>query len=141
LWDDLSPAELAAVVSTVIYENRRPDGGSPQIPGGAVKATLDSMAGLWSDLRDVESRHGLAFVREPDAGFAWAAFRWASGAQLEEILQDDPDLTAGDFVRWCKQLVDVLGHISTVAQEPVRSTARASLAAVRHGVVTYSSVS
>ena len=141
LWDALSAAELAAVVSTVVYENRRPEDSASQVPGGAVKATLNDMARLWSDLRDVEASHGLAFLREPDAGFAWASLRWASGAPLEQILQDDPDLTAGDFVRWCKQLVDVLGHIATIADEPVRSTARASLAAVRRGVVTYSSVS
>ena len=141
LWDGLSAAELAAVVSTVVYENRRPENASPHVPGGAVKATLDDMTALWSDLRELEAQHGLAFVREPDAGFAWAAHRWAAGASLEQILQEDADLTAGDFVRWCKQLVDVLGHIATVAEEPVRGTARAALAAVRRGVVTYSSVS
>jgi ATP-dependent RNA helicase HelY len=141
LWDGLSAAELASVVSTVVFESRRPEDGTPPVPGGAVKAALDEMSRLWGDLRDVEARRGLAFLREPDAGFAWAAWRWASGLELEQILQDDPDLTPGDFVRWCKQLVDVLGHIATIAEEPVRSTAKASLSAVRRGVVTYSSVS
>jgi ATP-dependent RNA helicase HelY len=141
LWDGLSAAELASVVSTVVFENRRPEDGTPAVPGGAVKAALDGMARLWGDLRDVEARQGLGFLREPDAGFAWASWRWAAGAELEQILQDDPDLTPGDFVRWCKQLVDVLGHVATIADEPVRSTARASLSAVRRGVVTYSSVS
>jgi len=141
LWDGLSAAELAAVVSSVIYENRGSEDRGPKLPGGAIKATLEDMSALWGDLRDVESRHGLAFLREPDAGFSWPAWRWAAGAPLEQILQDDPDLTAGDFVRWCKQLMDLLGHVATVADEPVRSTARASLAAVRRGVVTYSSVS
>ena len=113
----------------------------PPSPVARCKTALDEMARLWGDLRDVEARHGLAFLREPDAGFAWASWRWAAGAELEQVLQDDPDLTPGDFVRWCKQLVDVLGHIATIAEDPVRSTARASLSAVRRGVVTYSSVS
>jgi ATP-dependent RNA helicase HelY len=141
LWNELSAAELAAVVSTVVYESRRPEDGAPPVPGGAVTSTLDQMRRLWGDLRDVETRHRLAFLKEPDPGFAWAAWRWAAGADLEQVLQDDPDLTAGDFVRWCKQLVDVLGHIGTIADEPVRSTAKAALSAVRRGVVTYSSVS
>ncbi|MCU1587609.1 MAG: helicase, partial [Frankiales bacterium] len=110
LWDALSPAELAAVVSTVVFESRRPEDAPAAVPGGAIKAALDDMQRLWHDLRDVESRQGLAFLRQPDAGFAWASWRWAAGAELEQVLQDDPDLTPGDFVRWCKQLVDVLGH-------------------------------
>ncbi|MCW2600684.1 MAG: hypothetical protein JWM02_2513 [Frankiales bacterium] len=140
LWDGLSSSELAAVVSAVVYESRRPEDASAHVPGGAVRATLDDMGRLWSRLRDAESTHSLAFLREPDAGFTWAAWRWAAGADLEEVLQDDPDLTAGDFVRWCKQIVDLLGQISLVADEPVRSTARTALAAVRRGVVSYSSL-
>ena len=61
------------------------------------------------------------------------------------MLDDDPDLTAGDFVRWCKQLVDLLDQISVVSglvdpQSPVRTAARAAIKGVRRGVVAYSSV-
>jgi ATP-dependent RNA helicase HelY len=140
LWDGLSAAELAAVAASVVFESRRPDESAPQIPGGAVKHALEQMSALWSRLRDVEAAHQLDFLREPDPGFSWAAWRWAGGATLEQILQDDPDLTAGDFVRSCKQLIDLLAHVALIAHEPVRSTARATLEAVRRGVVTYSSV-
>jgi ATP-dependent RNA helicase HelY len=139
LWGGLSASELAAVVSSLVYESRRPD-ESPHIPGGAIRAGLEDLSELWARLRDVESAHSLAFLREPDAGFSWAAWRWAAGADLEQVLQDDPDLTAGDFVRWCKQLVDLLGQVALIADEPVRSTARTALSSVRRGVVAYSSV-
>jgi ATP-dependent RNA helicase HelY len=139
LWDGLSASELAAVVSSLVYESRRPD-ESPHIPGGAIRAGLEDLSELWARLRDVESAHSLAFLREPDAGFSWAAWRWAAGADLEQVLQDDPDMTAGDFVRWCKQLVDLLGQVALIADEPVRSTARTALSSVRRGVVAYSSV-
>ncbi len=137
LWEGLSAAELASVVSTLVFENRRPDDASPAIPGGAIRATLDDMRVLWSRLRDAESEHGLAFLREPDPGFAWTAWRWTAGAELEQVLQDDPDLTAGDFVRWCKQLVDLLAQVALVAEEPVRSTARTALDQVRRGVIAW----
>jgi ATP-dependent RNA helicase HelY len=140
LWDGLSSSELAAVVSAVVFESRRPEQAAPQLPGGPVRAVLEEMGQLWGRLRDAESSHTLTFLREPDAGFTWSAWRWAAGADLEQILQDDPDLTAGDFVRWCKQLVDLLGQVTLIADEPVRSTARTALAAVRRGVVSYSSV-
>ncbi len=140
LWDGLSASELTAVVSALVYETRRAEEASPQVPVGAVQSTLTEMRRLWGRLRDVEASHDLAFLREPDPGFAWAAWRWTAGADLEQVLQDDPDLTAGDFVRWCKQLADLLGQVALVADEPVRSTARTALDAVRRGVVSYSSV-
>jgi ATP-dependent RNA helicase HelY len=84
-------------------------------------------------------------LRAPDAGFSWAAHRWAGGARLEQVLDADPDMTAGDFVRWCKQLVDLLGQVADVAElspsgPALRTTARAAIAGVRRGVVAYSSV-
>ena len=138
-WDGLSAAELAGVVSALVYENRKPEEPAVAVPGGAVRYGIDGLARAWARLRDVEAAHGVAFLREPDPGFAWAAWRWAAGADLEQVLRDDPTLEAGDFVRWCKQLVDLLSQVAIVAEEPVRSTARAAVDAVRRGVVAWSS--
>jgi ATP-dependent RNA helicase HelY len=139
LWDDLTPAELAGVAASLVYESRRPDEVA-QVPAGAVRSVLDQQVRLWGRLRDTEAAHGLSFLREPDPGFSWAAWRWAGGADIEQVLADDPDLAAGDFVRWCKQLLDLLSQVVLVADDPVRSTARAAVSAVRRGVVAWSSV-
>ena len=143
IWDSLDAAELAGAVSALIYERRRPEDTAANVPAGAVSVAVQAMTRLWSRLGEVESEQHLSFLREPDPGFAWAAWRWAGGAPLEQVLGDDPDLTAGDFVRWCKQLIDLLGQVALVAAEgsPVRHTARAAVAGVRRGVVAYSSVS
>ena len=143
IWETLDAAELAGAVSALIYERRRPEDTAANVPAGAVSVAVQEMTRLWSRLGEVESEHHLLFLREPDPGFAWAAWRWAGGAPLEQVLGDDPDLTAGDFVRWCKQLIDLLGQVAIVAAEgsPVRQTARAAVAGVRRGVVAYSGVS
>jgi ATP-dependent RNA helicase HelY len=70
--------------------------------------------------------------------------RWASGARLESVLAD-ADLAAGDFVRWCKQVVDLLGQIEQAAGEAeggaaLRRAAKDAIEGVRRGVVAYSSV-
>ena len=146
LWDGLTPAELAAAVSTLAYQSRRPEESSPGVPAGAVQTALRGMDELWADLREVETRAGVQFLRRPDPGFTWAIWRWAGGASLESVLGDDPNLTAGDFVRWCKQLLDLLGQVAVVVQEvtpqdgDLRRTTRKALDAVRRGVVAYSSV-
>ena len=90
-----------------MFEARRPDdAAAPRLPGGRVKQVLADMVSLWADLDALEREHKLDFLREPDLGFAWAAYRWAEGAALDEVLTET-DLAAGDFVRWIKQLLDL----------------------------------
>ncbi len=141
LWEPLSPAELAACVSTLVFEARRPDDASPKVPGGAARAALAEMARLWGRLEELEAEHSLAFLREPDLGFAWAAYRWASGHRLDVVL-GDAELAAGDFVRWVKQLIDLLDQLGDVADPDTRvaATARVAVTALRRGVVAYSSL-
>jgi ATP-dependent RNA helicase HelY len=142
VWDALTAPELAACVSVLVYEARGgPAETAPKIPGGAVRATLSEMVAQWSRLKEAEQDQHLDFLREPDPGFAWAAYRWTAGARLDAVLTES-DLTAGDFVRWAKMLIDLLSQVADVAAEdsPVRSVARAALGAVRRGVVAYSSV-
>ncbi len=146
LWDELEPAELAAVVSSLVYSSRRADESNPVVPSGGVRNALEAMDRLWGTLGQAETDAGLQPLRRPDPGFSWAVWRWAGGASLEAVLGDDPDLTAGDFVRWCKQLVDLLGQIAAVAEDlppqgaRLRRTTRTAIDAVRRGVVAYSSV-
>jgi ATP-dependent RNA helicase HelY len=142
IWDDLDPAELAASVSALVYESRQADEGkTPRVPAGPVREALTEMTRLSEDLKEIERDHRVAFLREPDLGFVWAAHRWARGHQLDAVLTD-ADLTAGDFVRWVKQLLDLLGQIAEAAPRGsgLRVTAGKAMDARRRGVVAYSSV-
>jgi len=140
VWADLGPADLAACVSALVYEARTAeDAAPPRLPDGRVREVLGEMVRLWGELDRTEKDHRLAFLREPDLGFVRAAHRWANGKPLEAVLRES-DLSAGDFVRWCKQLIDLLGQIAAAADSGVAAAAEAALAAVRRGVVAYSSV-
>jgi ATP-dependent RNA helicase HelY len=112
------------------------------VPGGAVKQALAETVRLWGDLEALQREHKIEFSREPDLAFAWAAYRWAEGDDLDEVL-DATGLAAGDFVRWVKQLVDLAGQVADAAggSSPLRATARETVALLRRGVVAYSSVS
>ncbi|HEX2176321.1 MAG TPA: DEAD/DEAH box helicase [Nocardioidaceae bacterium] len=142
LWDQLDPAELATALSALVYESRRPDdAGPPRLPRGPVRDVLAEMVDTWGHLDALERDHGLQFLREPDLGFAWGAFRWANGASLDDVLTET-DLAAGDFVRWVKQLLDLTDQIADAAGDsPLRRTARLTAGSLRRGVVAYSSVS
>ncbi|MFC5177012.1 DEAD/DEAH box helicase [Nocardioides taihuensis] len=139
LWDDLDASGLAAVLSILVFEARRPDDAhSPRLPGGPVKEAIAAMVRLWGDLDALEKEHHLDFLREPDLGFAWAAYRWAEGDDLDTVL-NVTDLAAGDFVRWTKQLLDLTGQVADAAGPgPLRETAREAVRRLKRGVVAYS---
>ncbi|WGY04697.1 DEAD/DEAH box helicase [Nocardioides sp. QY071] len=135
LWDDLTPSQLGAVLSALVYEARRPEEGPPNMPGGAIAVTIEAMVRLWGELERLERDHRLDFLRKPDAGFAWTAWRWAEGQELDEIITRN-DQTAGDFVRQMKQLIDFAGQIADAAAgTPVRDTARQLVKQLRRGIV------
>jgi ATP-dependent RNA helicase HelY len=137
LWDGMGPGELAAACSTLVYESRGGDVAgqpTPRVPG-AIRDALDATMRLWGDLEVLEKRHGLPATRQPDLGFAWAVHRWAGGASLRTVLTG-AELTAGDFVRWCKQVMDFLGQLtSAAAGTELARTAGLAIDAMRRGVV------
>jgi superfamily II RNA helicase len=49
-------------------------------------------------------------------------------------------ITMRDFVRWCKQTIDLLDQIADVAAENIAATARDASRSVLRGIVAYSSV-
>jgi ATP-dependent RNA helicase HelY len=137
-WDALGVADLASVISCLVYESRRDDEPTPRLPPGPTRAALDDLTRRWAVLEQAEHDAHLDFLREPDAGFAYAAWRWAKGHPLDAVLVDSA-LAPGDFVRWMKQLIDLLDQIADAAPEtaPVRRMAAQAVRALRHGVVAY----
>jgi ATP-dependent RNA helicase HelY len=141
VWAGLEPAELAAVVSALVYESRRDVAPMPRVPAGRVADALAETVRLWSGLDDDERRHRVDRTREPDLGFAWPIHRWARGESLSAVLtaaeQNGVELSAGDFVRWCRQVLDLLDQITGVAgrDDDVGRAAAAASRAIRRGVV------
>ena len=124
------------MLSVLVYESRRPDDAtSPRVPGGRTREVVAEMVSVWRGLAELERSHHLDFLRQPDLGFAWAVHRWAGGGTLRSVLQGS-ELTAGDFVRWCKQVIDFLGQlVSADPDGPLAPTARSAIDLMRRGVV------
>ncbi len=89
-WAGLRPAELAAVVSAVLYETRGSDGPSApfaaEAPTPRLQQALRQTARLSATLRADEQRHRIAPSREPDDGFASTIYRWARTGDLAAAL-------------------------------------------------------
>ncbi|TQS46729.1 DEAD/DEAH box helicase [Cryptosporangium phraense] len=146
VWEGLSAPELAGAVSALVYEARRADESPAPVPNGPLRDTLAVIGRLASELHAEESQRGLSLTREPDYGFVWPAFRWARGEALERVLTSvagiEGEMPAGDFVRWCRQVLDLLDQIAGAAsaESGLRKTAREAIEATRRGIVAYTAV-
>lgn len=145
IWEGLDAAELSGVVSAVLYEARGDTPGGRDgfdIPTGKLRRALNQTRRLWSELRADEQRHRITGSREPDDGFVAAIFRWATTGDLTSALAasdatgSGSPLSAGDFVRWCRQVLDLLDQVRNAAPSAaLRATAKRAINDVRRGVV------
>ena len=139
VWEKLDPPGLASAISTLVHEPRREDSEiSPRMPREEVHEAWTAMVRLWSGIEDHERDRGLPVTGDPDGGIAWMVYRWAGGHPLESVLRGS-DIAAGDFVRRCKQIVDLLDQVADAAVTSgslkLARTARSAVDAVRRGVV------
>jgi ATP-dependent RNA helicase HelY len=146
VFDGLGPAELAAAVSVVVYEARRETEDRASLPRGPVTDAVEGILRVYGDIMVAERDRGLPLSPEPDLGFVWPIYRWARGEPLAKVLASahaiDGEMPAGDFVRWARQVVDLLGQISDASGTPedVRKSARQAMDLINRGVLAYTSV-
>ncbi|MCL1900731.1 MAG: hypothetical protein FWG11_09555, partial [Promicromonosporaceae bacterium] len=93
--------------------------------------------GIWDRLTRLEAENHLKTIGPLDFALVEPVRRWANGKSLEEVLLES-DIAPGDFVRWCKQVVDVLNQLAVYAPAPeLREAARVARAKVLRGVVAH----
>ncbi|TCN52850.1 ATP-dependent RNA helicase HelY [Rhodococcus sp. SMB37] len=109
-WSGLEPAELAAVASSVLGENRRRTATTAGRTTPAVDEALRATVRLWGELAAAEERHGLTVSPEPDPAPVAAIYRWARGDGLAAALQaaSDSGHSGGDLVRHYLRTLDLV---------------------------------
>jgi ATP-dependent RNA helicase HelY len=139
LLEGISPSEAAALVSTVVFESRERVPTPGEMPTARAAERYERLQELWRHVRRVEDRHHVQLSRELDDGFATPVFHWAEGKPLDDVLHET-GMAPGDFVRTCKQLLDLLRQLEDVAAPATASIVRGARDAVNRGVVAYTGV-
>ncbi|MEZ7787317.1 DEAD/DEAH box helicase [Actinomyces naeslundii] len=153
VFEGLSAGELAGALSACVYEPRlsAQSIGLPVSPGSRLGQCLRAQLGVSHRIHDLESLARIEVSSGAEPALAGAVQAWCDGAQLADIL-DATELTAGDFVRWCKQLLDVVGQIASLSPpqdatpEQARTVTNLSMRAaeasldLNRGVVSWSAV-
>lgn len=141
-FSDLDATEVAALASVLVYQAKREERGlRPRMPSVSLETAVDIVVRGWSVLEDAEEENKLPLTGEPELGLVWPIFKWAKGKHLQEVL-NGTDLAAGDFVRWVKQVIDLLDQLAKIPGLDPRLSRLCSEAIilVRRGVVAYSTV-
>lgn len=157
VFDGCDPQQLAAIVSSFIYEPRKAESGRfpSHFPGGkkgAICSRVRQMEDIWDSLDYIVEQAGLNPLDQLQYGITGAIYDWSAEKPLLEVLRDI-DIQPGDFVRTCKRLCDVLGQIRDACARQVLDDPHSSDAAswdrlsrtadeaysiINRGVVSYS---
>ena len=137
-WLNLTAEQLASAASTLVYESRRADDDNPiSLPDGTLGDVVLEMQQMWGEIKDVEQQHRVDFTTEMDFGFMWPTLRWSRGQEINRVLRGQ-QIAAGDFVRWIKQVIDLLKQISnSTDDEDIRGLAARTAASMERGIVTW----
>ncbi len=131
----LSAPQLAAMLSTLVYEARGDRRTPARMPDRTSELAQSALRRIWREVSLAERDHRLPSHPEPEIGFAEPIHAWAAGRPLSEVLELS-GLTAGDFVRWARQVVDIAGQVAqAVGPGELRETCREVIEQVRRGVV------
>lgn len=108
---------------------------------GELANTLEWMNKVTEGMKEAEAARGLDLLGSPDTGFGEAAYMWARGAGLEEMLSRFPDRSIGDMVRTMKQIIDLLRQLAEVAEDRMLvDNLHRAMDDIDRGVVGYSSL-
>jgi ATP-dependent RNA helicase HelY len=138
IWNQLDAAGLAAMAAALVYEPRRDDEAfEPRAVRGAFEESFRNTQLLWEELESLTKKHKLPRSSRIEMDLSYPIFRWATGAKLDVVL-DSADLLPGDFIRWCKQIIDLLEQLARASEGPLSNKARDAVDKVKRGIVAYS---
>jgi len=132
----LKPEELAALASTFVFQSRGPFEVAGTLPTPASKRVYAKVVRLSDRVKASESAFGLEMTRGPESGFANYAHRWCSDEPLENLI--DEDSPPGDFIRSCKQTIDLLRQLKGAVQgDELSANLGLAIDGMNRGVVAY----
>lgn len=138
-FDGLPAPELAALVSTFVYESRTEDTRQviPATSQQILARAWDIAVRAQQIVHEAEEAAHRDVTSSLDAGIMMATLAWAQGATLSTAVEGE-DLQAGDFVRWMRQVGDLLDQLRFLDDEDLSVRAQVAKNLIMRGVVSWS---
>lgn len=133
----LTPDELAALSSALVYEPRDEKHLSPtNLPTYKLETAWEETLQAFDRVHRNEKKVGLDRTAAPAADLVGATYLWARGGNLSEAMEES-GLSAGDFVRWMRQTIDLLEQLRWVGSRELRDRTESAIGRLRRGVVEW----
>lgn len=133
----LDPAAIAATIAALTYQGKRDTiEHLPRYPHPSLRESITTINRELARLNASEEEHKLPQTPTCDFGLVEPIYAWARGAHLAKALENT-DLTAGDFVRWAKQVIDSLDQITHIngINADLRARCEKAIILIRRGVI------
>jgi ATP-dependent RNA helicase HelY len=138
VWQQLDAASLASMAAALVYENRRDEGDyEPKLPKGEFREALVATEEIQQRLYELQEEFRLPKESALELGMVWGIYRWATGARFDDVLKLT-GLLPGDFIRWSKQIIDLLDQLANGADASLAETAYSAMDQIKRGIVAYS---
>jgi ATP-dependent RNA helicase HelY len=138
IWDGLDAPSLAAMAAALVYEPRRDDENfEPRAVKGNFQESFTKTQILWDELEGLSKKYRLQRSSRLEMDLSYPIYRWATGAKLDLVLES-ADLLPGDFIRWSKQIIDLLEQLAKASEGAMSSKAKDAIDLVKRGIVAYS---
>jgi ATP-dependent RNA helicase HelY len=129
---------FAALMSTLVFESRSDrDQRGPRLHHPEFRSLLLEFQHIQQHLIEVEDRFGYRSGQNIDGGFAWSVHQWSKGVRLTELLSKS-EISAGDFVRSMRRLLDLLEQIAHLGIPNVSALAKSSIDTLKRGILVVS---
>jgi ATP-dependent RNA helicase HelY len=129
---------MATMAACLVYEGRGEESEiEPKLPRGVFQEALAATEAIQEALYELQTTYRLPKEQKLQLDIAWGVYRWTTGAKLQDALKLT-GLLAGDFIRWSKQIIDILDQVSVSADAQVAETSYRAIDLVKRGIVAYS---
>lgn len=139
VFDSLEPAMLAALVSAFVYEPRSEESTPliPSTPQRRLEQAWDAALKAQKRVHMAEKEIGAPLTPQIDAGIMSAIYAWATGSSLSTAVEGE-ELHGGDFVRWVRQVCDLLDQFRFLEDDDLAVRSAKARALLMRGVVAWS---
>lgn len=114
---DFSPVEIAAILSTMVFEPRRPMEHDLSLVSRKARRFFKEVLYIADDLRYVQEEENIRLSITVEFDFAPLVFLWGTGAKWSTLFEHT-EMTDGDMVRSMRQLIDLLRQVEVIPTLP-----------------------